>query len=83
IPNTCGKCHSNIKKEYLESIHGQLVMRGNTDAPACTYCHGEHNILNVKDPNAEVAFQNVSKQILKWLFSTNLTPNFFFLIIND
>lgn len=63
IPNTCGTCHSAIKEEYLGSIHGQLVMKGNTDAPSCTNCHGEHNILNVKDPNAPVAFQNVSRQV--------------------
>ncbi len=63
IPKTCGKCHSNIEKEYNESIHGQLVMRGNGDAPSCTNCHGEHNILNIKDPNSPVAFQNVSSQI--------------------
>ena len=63
VPETCGKCHSSIEKEYNESIHGQLVMRGNTDSPSCTNCHGEHNILNVKDPTAAVAFQNVSKQV--------------------
>ena len=63
IPNTCGKCHTEIKDEYVESIHGKLVMQGNGDAPSCTNCHGEHNILNVKDPNAPVAFQNVSSQV--------------------
>lgn len=63
IPNTCGKCHTEIKNEYLESIHGQLVMKGNGDAPSCTNCHGEHNILNINDPNSPVAFQNVSRQV--------------------
>ena len=63
VPETCGKCHSNIEQEYKESIHGKLVLLGNTDAPSCTYCHGEHNILNTKDPNSPVAFQNVSSQV--------------------
>jgi cytochrome b subunit of formate dehydrogenase len=63
IPNTCGKCHTEIKNEYVESIHGQLVMKGNGDSPSCTNCHGEHNILNIKDPDSPVAFQNVSSQI--------------------
>jgi cytochrome b subunit of formate dehydrogenase len=63
IPNTCGKCHTSIKDEFVESIHGQLVMKGNGDAPSCTNCHGEHNILNIKDPKAPVAFQNVSSQV--------------------
>jgi cytochrome b subunit of formate dehydrogenase len=63
IPTTCGKCHSEIQKEFSESIHGQLVMQGNGDAPSCTNCHGEHNILKTDDPNSPVAFQNVSKEI--------------------
>ena len=63
IPNTCGTCHTEIKKEYIESIHGQLVMKGNGDVPSCTNCHGEHNILNVKNPDSPVAFQNVSVQV--------------------
>ncbi|QQS37470.1 MAG: cytochrome c3 family protein [Ignavibacteriales bacterium] len=63
IPETCGKCHSSIKEEYYESIHGQFVLKGNNDAPSCTNCHGEHNILKTDDPNAPVAFQNVSKEI--------------------
>jgi len=63
IPNTCGKCHSEIQKEFSESIHGQLVATGNGDAPSCTNCHGEHNILKTDDPNSPVAFQNVSREI--------------------
>lgn len=63
IPVTCGKCHSEIETEFTESIHGQLVAKGNGDAPSCTNCHGEHNILKTDDPNSPVAFQNVSSQI--------------------
>lgn len=63
ISVTCGTCHSDIEKEYNESIHGIAVLRGNTDSPTCTYCHGEHNILNHLDPNSPVAFQNVSLQL--------------------
>jgi len=63
IPNTCGKCHEKITVEYKESIHGQLVMQGNTDAPVCTDCHGEHNILNANDPKSPVSFSNVSERV--------------------
>lgn len=63
IPNTCGSCHQAIKDEYLESIHGVSALRGNRDAPVCTDCHGEHNILDHLDPNSPVAFQNVSLQL--------------------
>lgn len=63
IPSTCGSCHQEIEKEYIESIHGQAVLRGNMDSPTCTHCHGEHNILDHLNPDSPVAFQNVSLQI--------------------
>jgi len=45
VPSTCGVCHSAIAKTYGESVHGQALARGSTDAPTCTDCHGEHVIL--------------------------------------
>ncbi|MCJ7553481.1 MAG: cytochrome c3 family protein [Ignavibacteriaceae bacterium] len=62
-PTTCGTCHQKIEKEYGESIHGKVLLRGVSDSPVCTDCHGEHNILNHLDPNSPVSFQNVSLQI--------------------
>lgn len=44
VPQTCGKCHSRILKEYEQSVHGKAVAKGIKDAPVCTNCHGEHNI---------------------------------------
>ena len=63
IPVTCGQCHKEIAREYKESIHGVSLMKGNIDAPACIDCHGEHNILDVNNPEAPVASQNVSEQV--------------------
>lgn len=63
VQSTCGSCHSEIEKEFNESIHGQSLIRGNLDSPSCTHCHGEHNILDHFDPDSPVAFQNVSLQI--------------------
>ncbi len=63
IPATCGKCHDDIRKVYDESIHGVAVAKGNPDAPMCTDCHGEHNILKTTDPNSPVFSQNVSLQV--------------------
>lgn len=46
-PETCGKCHPEALDKYLESIHGVEAVRfNNPDAPLCTDCHGEHNILS-------------------------------------
>lgn len=45
IPETCGTCHTDIKKAYQESVHGRAVKQGVRDVPVCTDCHGEHIIL--------------------------------------
>ena len=63
ISKTCGKCHSKIAKIYNGSIHGVALARGNEDAPTCTDCHGEHNILKHNNPKSPVAFQNLSKEV--------------------
>lgn len=54
VPATCGACHSAIQKTYNESVHGQAVLRGVSDAPVCTDCHGEHVILAASDSQSLV-----------------------------
>ncbi|MFN8176716.1 MAG: cytochrome b/b6 domain-containing protein [bacterium] len=61
IPKTCGRCHQAIEQEYLEGIHGQLTVRGETDTPVCTTCHGEHGILPPSDPRARVSPTQVAE----------------------
>jgi len=61
IPGTCGRCHSNIAQDYLEGIHGQLAMRGQTASPVCTNCHGEHGILRATDPRSPVSPTRVAE----------------------
>jgi cytochrome b subunit of formate dehydrogenase len=51
IPETCGMCHPDVAEKYKASVHGQAVANGITQAPVCTDCHGEHQIL--KPSNAE------------------------------
>ncbi len=63
IPETCGTCHGDIAKEFAESVHGKAAGRGIKDAPVCTDCHGEHNILSPSDPRSPVAPLNVSGQV--------------------
>lgn len=59
IPDTCGMCHSEIAAQYKESVHGKAVARGVMDAPVCTDCHGEHNILSPKDRSSTVSAARV------------------------
>jgi formate dehydrogenase gamma subunit len=55
IPRTCGRCHRSIENDYWEGIHGKLTLRGVTDSPVCTSCHGEHGILSPADPRSAVS----------------------------
>jgi cytochrome b subunit of formate dehydrogenase len=45
VPDTCGMCHSDVVEQYRASVHGQALANGVTQAPLCTDCHGEHNII--------------------------------------
>ena len=60
IAATCGQCHSEIAKTYLESVHGQAMKASESDAPVCSDCHGEHLILGPKEPASLVNAARVS-----------------------
>ena len=45
VPDTCGMCHAEVVEQFRGSVHGQALARGVTQAPLCTDCHGEHQIL--------------------------------------
>jgi len=61
VPLTCAKCHASVKSEFMQSIHGQAIARGNNLAPVCTDCHGIHSIKSHLDPNSPVNGQNLAK----------------------
>lgn len=61
IPKTCGKCHQNVEMDFWEGIHGKFVARGETDAPVCTDCHGEHGIISPDDPESRVSPARVAE----------------------
>lgn len=60
VAETCGKCHAEIFSVYRQSIHARAVAAGIHDAPTCTSCHGEHQIMGPDDPGSPVAASNVS-----------------------
>jgi len=60
IPGTCGQCHADIAKTYLESVHGQAMKNGVAAAPVCIDCHGEHLILGPKEQGSLVNASRVS-----------------------
>jgi cytochrome b subunit of formate dehydrogenase len=61
VPQTCGKCHTDVQQVYTKSIHGQAIARGNNLAPTCTDCHGIHTIKSHVDPNSSVSDQNLAQ----------------------
>jgi formate dehydrogenase gamma subunit len=60
VAETCAQCHTEIAKTYNESIHGEASREGVKDAPVCVDCHGEHLILDPKNPASPVNAANVS-----------------------
>jgi nitrate/TMAO reductase-like tetraheme cytochrome c subunit len=44
VPETCGKCHEGIALKFNAGVHGTVLARGNTGAPACQTCHTAHAI---------------------------------------
>lgn len=57
VPGTCGTCHADAKlmgaydlstqvvDEYHQSVHGLLLAQGDTGAPTCASCHGNHSAM--------------------------------------
>ncbi len=48
VSSTCGKCHGSHEKNFKNSIHMQVLNKGNNEAPTCTDCHGSHKIITGK-----------------------------------
>ena len=61
IPQTCGQCHTDISELYGQSVHGEALALGNRDAPNCTDCHGEHEILPSDNPLSSVYAATLSQ----------------------
>jgi len=55
----CASCHAETGERYRRSVHGQLLAKGDTNAPSCTECHGTHHILGKKQPESATFATNV------------------------
>lgn len=78
IPSTCGQvgCHENVEKKYSTGIHGVAVANGNKDAPVCTDCHGDHQILAPSNPSSQVSDGNVAQVCSYCHASVKLTQRY-------
>jgi formate dehydrogenase gamma subunit len=62
VAETCGKCHTEERREYVRSIHGRALKAGIADTPTCNTCHGEHLILSPKNPDAQTYASKLATQ---------------------
>jgi hypothetical protein len=59
VPDTCGLCHTDVAEQYKASVHGQALAHGVAQAPLCTDCHGEHNIIKHSSETSPVNAANI------------------------
>jgi hypothetical protein len=79
IPTFCAKCHADAsymrgfdpslrtdqQAQYLTSVHGKLLARGDDKGAVCIDCHGVHDIMPPNDPRAHVYPTNVAETCAK------------------
>lgn len=58
VAATCGHCHVGINEVYQTSVHGELLARGNAQAPVCSDCHTAHNISRTNTPDFKLDIVN-------------------------
>jgi cytochrome c3-like protein len=74
IPKLCARCHSDGAymrqfnpslrtdqySQYLTSVHGGRLARGDTKVAVCADCHGVHDLRPATDPRSKVHPLNVA-----------------------
>jgi hypothetical protein len=65
----CGKCHVFQRHEHEESIHGESLAQGGTDAASCVDCHSTqatpHSIARVLSPESPAYHGSVAATCAK------------------
>lgn len=57
----CASCHVEMAAQYQRSVHGQLLAKGDQNAPTCKECHGTHEILGKVDARSATFPNNVPR----------------------
>lgn len=55
VAKTCGKCHVKVEEVYNQSVHGQLLAKGDKRGPVCTDCHTAHEVETPKNGHFKMA----------------------------
>ena len=48
----CTTCHEAVGQQFSASRHGVLLAQKDSNAPACTECHGTHGVKGREDPSS-------------------------------
>jgi hypothetical protein len=87
IQQACASCHKGVFDQYKDSVHGKaLLQENNLDVPACTDCHGTHNIADprpqtsplfrLNSPDLCSSCHSDAKLMGKYGISTNVTQSY-------
>lgn len=74
IPKLCSRCHSNAEymhkfnpniridqyANYLTSIHGKQLQKGDKKVAVCTSCHHVHQMRQANDPQSSIYPSNIA-----------------------
>ncbi len=55
VAKTCGKCHLGVEQTYDQSVHGQLLAKGDKRGPVCTDCHTAHEVETPRNGHFKMA----------------------------
>ena len=75
-PPQCASCHQQQSAQYASSIHGVSNKMGESEAAACTSCHGAHEIVPVKHADSPVFKLNLPQTCAKCHDNKKLTDEY-------
>ena len=55
----CSSCHAEVGQQYVQSTHGQLIAKNDSNGPTCKECHGMHGVKGKADPSSQTFPTNV------------------------
>jgi len=61
----CSICHADQQNKFDASTHGMLVAKNDPNAPRCTDCHGQHNIMSRNYQESPIFARNVPELCAK------------------
>ncbi len=65
LANSCMKCHKLQGLAFWDGPHGDALKHGNNDVPTCTTCHGDHDMVSMKNRDGS-ARQYAGTQVCIW-----------------